>query len=202
MKKLLLICLIFTAIFLQGCDERIEPKDSTNGGTTGTSSGGTGTPTTGGTTGNTAQKTASIARKWGYQEVYLIVDGKKSVIYGPNKITSPNNFSLIITSNDYQLFKKEGVLENYDDTDKATTKGTWKFVDSDKKLNVFIEGQANDFDLNTLTDTSLDYSLTVLAADAAKATEGQKGVLITAAFAGVTNANTKSITMGFKMIPK
>ena len=202
MKKLLLICLAFTTIFLQGCDERIAPKESTNGGTTGTGSGGMGTPTTGGLTGNTAQKTTSLVRKWGYGEVYLIVDGKKSVLYGPNKIIAPNNFSLIITSNDYQLFKKEGVLEDYDDTDKATTKGTWKFVDSDKKLNIFIEGETNDFDLKTLTDTSLEYSLTVLTADAAKATDGQKEVLITAAFAGVTTKDSKSITMGFKMIPK
>jgi hypothetical protein len=200
MKKLLLICLICNTIFLQGCDERITPSDPTNGGTgTGTTTGGT---TTGGASGTTAQKTTSITRKWGYQEIYLIVDGKKSVIYGPNKITAPNNFSISATPNDYQVFSKDGVFQNYDDTDKATTKGTWKFVDSDKKLNIVSDGQSNDFDINVLTDASLDYSLTVLAADAAKATDGQKGVLITAAFAGVTNSTSKSITMGFKMIPK
>jgi hypothetical protein len=195
MKKLLLICLTSTTIFLQGCDERIAPNDPANGGNS------TGT-TTGGTTSTTAQKTTSITRKWGYQEVYLIVDGKKSVIYGTNKIKSPNNFSISTTPDDYQLFTKEGITEFYDASDKTTGKGTWKFVDSDKKLNIFIEDEANDFDLNLLTDNSLDYSITVLAADAAKANKGQVGVLITAAFAGVTTADTKSITMGFKMIPK
>lgn len=29
-----------------------------------------------------------------------------------------------------------------------------------------------------------------------------KKVLVTTAFAGVTNENTKSVTIGFKMIPK
>lgn len=202
MKKLLLICLTSITIFLQGCDERITPTDPANGGNstgTGTNTGGT---NTGVASGTTAQKTNSITRKWGYQEIYLIVDGKKSVIYGSNKITTPNNFSISATPNDYQSFSKDGVFQNYDDTDKTTTKGTWKFVDNDKKLNIVSDGQSNDFDINALTDVSLDYSLTVLSADAAKATEGQKGVLITAAFAGVTTKTSKSITMGFKMIPK
>jgi hypothetical protein len=195
MKKLLLICLTSTTIFLQGCDERIVPNDLTNNGS------GTGT-TTGGTTSTTAQKTTSITRKWGYQEIYLVVDGKKSVIYGPNKITSPNNFTIDVTPNDYQIFLKDGTLEDYQETDKITTKGTWKFIDNDKKINLFSGGQTSDFDLNDLTDKTLDYSLTVLLADAANATDGQKGVIITAAFAGVTTKTSKSITMGFKMIPK
>ena len=56
--------------------------------------GGTGTSTTGGATGNTAQKITAIARKWSYQEVYLIIYKGKLVIYSPNKITSLNNFVL------------------------------------------------------------------------------------------------------------
>ena len=57
-----------------------------------------------------------------------------------------------------------------------SAKGTWKFVNNDKKLNIFIEVEANDFDINTLTDTSSDYSITVLATDAAN-NNGQKAYL-------------------------
>ena len=98
--KLPIICFTYTAIFSQGCDERITPDESINGGT-GTSIGETGTSTTGGATGNTAQKITAIALKWSYKEVYLIINGKKLVFYSPNKIASLSKFSISITPDDY-----------------------------------------------------------------------------------------------------
>ena len=211
MKKLLLTITMATSVFLQSCDERITPGETANnrgttttgGTTTGTTTGGTTTGgTTGTTTGTTAQKTVSIARKWAYQELYVIVDGKKSVLYGPGQITLPPTFSLDITPNDYKLFTKEGNYEEYDDTDKKTIKGTWKFLNSDKQLNISNSAENNDFTINDITDKTLDYSLSINVADVATATQGQKNVLIVASFAGVATKSSKSITLGTKLTAK
>ncbi len=128
----------------------------------------------------------------------MVINGEKSVIYGLNKIASLNNFSISTTPDDYQLFTKDGVIESYDANDKMFAKETGKCVNNDKKSNIFIKAEANDFDINTLTDTSL----TVLATDTIKFNNGQKRVLVPATFAGVTNENTKSVIIGFKMISK
>ena len=61
-------------------------------------------------------------------------DGQKSVIYGSNKIASLNNFSISTTPDDHQLFTEDEVIESYNDIDKMSAKGTWKFVDNDKNL--------------------------------------------------------------------
>ena len=203
MRKQLLICLTFTTVLLQGCDERITPSETANPGG-GTTTGGTGTPTTGGTgtTGTTSQKTVSIARKWGYQEIYVIVDGKKSVLYGPNKIVLPPTASIDISPNDYKTFGKDGSYEEYDDSDKSTTKGTWKFINSDKQLNITNSKENNDFTINDITDKSLDYSVSVTSVELATATQGQKNAYLIAAFAGLATNTSKSVTLGTKLIPK
>ncbi|MEY4538993.1 MAG: hypothetical protein RLZZ306_750 [Bacteroidota bacterium] len=210
MKKLLLICLTFTAILLQGCDERITPSDTANngGGTTtgGTTTGGTTGTTTGGTTGTTtgttAQKTASISRKWAYKEVYVIVDGKKSVIYGSNQVTLPPTFSFDVTPNDYKWFIKDGNYEEYDDIDKTTTKGTWKFLNSDKQLNISNDKENTDYTIDDITDKTLGYFVSVTTVELATASQGQKSAYLIAALAGLATKDSKSVTLGVKFTAK
>ena len=99
MKKLLLICLTVTTVFLQGCDERITPTNEQLGG---------------GNTPITGNKTELLARKWVYQEINSDVDGKKTVVYGSNK--TPNlKADFFIAPNDYFFLCSDGILESVND---------------------------------------------------------------------------------------
>jgi hypothetical protein len=186
MKKILLISLILTGIFLQSCDERITPLSNNSGG---------------GGVEPTVSKTDLISRKWGYNEIYYDIDTKKTVIFGAGK---PANLTVEVDARpeDYYLFTKEGVLEVYSSTDKKTTKGTWKFLNSEAQVQLSYDGYVLVFDIVELTDKSLNILFTVNMANLAKESDGVKAIVLVAGFGGLITKDSKVVKYGEKFVAK
>jgi hypothetical protein len=184
MKKILLISLILTAVFLQSCDERITPLSNNGGG---------GTPT--------ISKTDLISRKWGYEEINFVVDGKKIVVYGANK--TPNiKVEFLTTPNDYFIFGSKGDLETYKDNKKNTTKGTWKFVGNEKQVELTNAPSVVLFDIDNLSDKALEISFTVVMANLDKESVDKQTIIAVAAFGGIITETSKSVKYTMKLIAK
>jgi hypothetical protein len=185
MKKLLLICLTCTAIFLQGCDERITPANEQLGG-------GVSTPITG-------NKTDLIARKWVYEEINFDVDGKKTIVYGNNK--TPNiKVEFLITPNDYFLFDKSGNLTVYKDNKKVTTKGTWKLTNSDKQVELTNPPSVVLYDIDNLNEKTLELSFTVVMANLDKETVEKQTIIAVAAFGDIIKETSKKVKYTMKLV--
>lgn len=185
MKKLLLIYLTFTAFFLQGCDERITPANEQLGG--------------GGSTPITGNKTESLARKWVYEEINFDVDGKKIVVYGNNK--TPNiKVEFLTTPNDYFLFDKAGNLTTYKDNKKVTTKGTWKFANVDKQVELINPPSTVLFDIDNLNEKKMELSFTVVMANLDKESVERQTIIAVAAFGGVILESSKKVKYTMKLV--
>ncbi len=184
MKKLLLICLTFTAIFLQSCDERITPANEQLGG---------------GNTPITGNKTELLARKWVYEEINFDVDGKKTVVYGNNK--TPNiKVEFLTTPNDYFLFDKAGSLTTYKDNKKVTTKGTWKFLNSEKQVELTNPPSIVLFDIDNLNDKTMELSFTVVMANLDKESVERQTIIAVAAFGGIVFETSKKVKYTMKLV--
>ncbi len=183
MKKLLLISLTITTIFLQSCDERIAPLDNQAG------------------VAITVSKTDLLARKWAYDEVYYVVDAKKTAIYGAAKPASVK-ITVGATPNDYYLFSKDGKLTVYDDTKKTTTTGTWKFIQSEKQVELIYQTSDVIFDIITLTDKNLELSLNINVANIAKESQDIKSLYAIGALGGLIVETSKSVQFGEKFLAK
>ena len=184
MKKLLLICLTFTTIFLQSCDERITPANDLTGG---------GNPPA-----NTS-KTDLITRKWVYEEINFDVDGKKIVVYGNNK--TPNlKVEFLTTPNDYFLFDKTGSLTTYTDNKKITTKGTWKFLNGEKQVELTNPPSIVSFDIDNLNDKTMELSFTVVMANLDKESIDRQTIIAIAIFGGVVLETSKKVKYTMKLV--
>lgn len=184
MKKLL-ICLAFTAISLQGCDERITPANEQFGG--------------GGSTLITANKTELLVRKWVYEEINFDVDGKKVVVYGNNK--TPNvKVEFLTTPNDYFLFDKAGNLTVYKDNKKVTTKGTWKFASNEKQVELTSPPSVVLYDIDNLNEKTMDLSFTVVMANLDKETVEKKTIIAVAAFGDIIKETSKKVKYTMKLV--
>jgi hypothetical protein len=185
MKKLLLICLTVTTVFLQGCDERITPANEQLGG-------GVSAPITG-------NKTDLIARKWVYEEINFDVDGKKTIVYGNNK--TPNiKVEFLTTPNDYFLFDKAGNLTVYKDNKKVTTKGTWKFTNSEKQVELTNPPSVVLYDIDNLNEKTMELSFTVVMANLDKETVEKQTIIAIAAFGDVILESSKKVKYTMKLV--
>lgn len=185
MKKLLLICLVFTTIFSQGCDERITPTNEALGS-------GVSTPLTG-------NKTALIARKWVYEEINFDVDGKKVIVYGNNK--TPNlKVEFLTTPNDFLFFNSNGSLETYTDSKKNTVKGTWKFINNEKQVELTNTPSIVLFDIDNLNAKSMELSFTVVMANLDKESVDRQTIIANAAFGDVIQETSKKVKYTMKLV--
>ena len=185
MKKLLLICTAFTAIFLQSCDERITPANEQLGG--------------GGSTPVTGNKTELLARKWVYEEINFDVDGKKTIVYGNNK--TPNvKVEFLTTPNDYFLFDKAGSVIVYKDNKKVTTKGTWKFANSEKQVELTNPPSTVLYDIDNLNEKTMELSFTVVMANLDKETVEKQTIIAVAAFGDVILESSKKVKYTMKLV--
>lgn len=185
MKKLLLICLTFTAIFLQACDERITPANEQLGG--------------GGNTPVTGNKIELISRKWVYEEINFDVDGKKTIVYG-NKKTPNIKVEFLTTPNDYFLFDKAGNLTTYKDNKKVTTKGTWKFANVDKQVELTNPPSTVLFDIDNLNEKTMELSFTVVMANLDKESVERQTIIAIAAFGDVVQETSKKVKYTMKLV--
>lgn len=184
MNKLLpLISVFILTIFLQSCDERINPA--------GNQFAGTSTPT--------VSKTELISRRWVYQEINFDVDGKKIVVYGNNK--TPNSKVTFLTApNDYFLFSNNGDLETYTDSKKRIEKGTWKFVSNENQLELTNTPSVVLFDIDNLSATEMEVSFTVLMANLAKESADKQAIIAVASFGGIILETSKKVKYTVKLV--
>lgn len=184
MNKLLpLVSLLLLAIFLQSCDERINP--------TGNQLGSTITPT--------VSKTELLSRKWVYEEISFDVDGKKIVVYGNNK--TPNMKVTFLTApNDYFIFSTNGDLETYMDSKKKVVKGTWKFVSNEKQLELTNLPSVVLYDIDNLSAKEMEISFTVLMANLAQESADKQAIIAIAAFGGIIVETSKKVKYTMKLV--
>lgn len=184
-KKLLLICLTFAATFLQSCDERITPANEQIGG--------------GGATPVTGNKIELIARKWVYEEINFDVDGKKTIVYGNNK--TPNiKVEFLTTPNDYFLFEKAGILTVYKDNKKITSKGTWKFANSEKQVELTNPPSTVLYDIDNLNEKTMELSFTVVMANLDKEAVEKQTIIAVAAFGDVIKETSKKVKYTMRLV--
>lgn len=183
MNKLLpLISLLLMAIFLQSCDERINPASN--------QSGATNTPT--------VSKIELISRKWVYEEINFDVDGKKIIVYGNNK--TPNiKATFLTTPNDYFIFSRGGDLETYTDSKKKIVKGTWKFVANETQVELTNTPSVALFDIDDLNAKGMEISFTVAMANLAKESADKQAVIAIATFGGIIVENSKKVKYTMKL---
>lgn len=185
MKKLLLICITFAAIFLQGCDERITPANEQLGG--------------GGSTPITGNKTELLARKWVYQEVNFDVDGKKTIVYGSNK--TPNlKADFFIAPNDYFIYGSKGELETYTEKKKQKAKGTWKFLNNEKQVEL-TNGTLNlIYDIDNLNDKSMELSFTTVLSNLDNEPLDRQAVIFVAISGDIVKETSKKVKYTMKLV--
>ena len=183
MNKLLLIFLTIIAIFLQSCDERISP----GGNQLGSSSI------------STVSKAELISRKWVYEEINFDVDGNKTVVYGNNK-TPNTKVTFLTTPNDYLLFDKAGSLITFKDNRKVTTKGTWKFLNSEKQVELTNSPSIVLFDIDNLNDKTMELSFTVVMANLANESVDKQTIIAVAAFGEVVKETSKKVKYTMKLV--
>lgn len=180
-----MIYLIFTAFFLQNCDERITPTNEQLGGAV--------------TKPITSNKTELIARKWVYEEINFDVDGKKIVVYGSNK--TPNIKAQFLTNpNDFFLFNNNGSLETYTDSKKNTVKGTWKFVNNEKQVELTNAPSIVLFDIDNLNAKSMELSFTVVMANLANESIDRQTIIAIAAFGDLIQETSKKVKYTMKLV--
>ena len=177
MKKLPLILLTIVSIFLQNCDERITPKNEQI----------------------SSDKSTLIAQKWIYEEINFDVDGKKIVMYGNNK--TPNlKVQFLTTPNDFFLFNNNGILETYTDSKRKTEKGTWKFVNNQKQVELTNAPSVALFDVDNLTPKSMELSFTVVMANLDKESIDRQTIIAIAAFGNVIQETSKKVKYTMKLV--
>jgi hypothetical protein len=146
MKKLLLICLIITTVFLQGCDERITPNaDLANGG------------------GNNTGKTKTdflTAYPWQVDEVSVKGGGKTIMLYSKSKsIGLKSEYADSKTT-----YKVDGTAIQVDKG--VTEKATWKFLANEQQLQIKPEQQdVQIYIIDLLDANSLNLRATFKKAD-------------------------------------
>jgi hypothetical protein len=147
MKKLLLICLISTTIFLQGCDERIAPNANlTNGG---------------GSTNTAKTKTEFLtAYPWQVDEVSVKGGGKTVLLYSKAKgIGLKSEYADSKTT-----YKADGTALQIDKG--VTEKATWKFLANEQQLQITPEQQdAQLYVIDLLDANNLNMRATFKKAD-------------------------------------
>jgi len=182
MNKLLpIIFLLIGAVFLQSCDERINPAGNQL----------VGTPT--------VSKTELLSRRWVYEEINFEVDGKKIVVYGNNK--TPNTKVTFLTApNDYFLFNSNGDLETYTDSKKKVVKGTWKFVSNENQLEISNTPSVILFDIDNLSAKEMEVSFTVLMANLAKESADKQAIIAIAAFGRIIVESDKKVKYTMKLV--
>jgi hypothetical protein len=185
MKKNLLVSLSLFAFMFVSCDERIDPLASKT----------VPPPTT------TVSKTDLLARKWGFSENYIDVDGKKTVLYGTGATNNPN-LSTDVSAEDYIIFTKDGKVESYSAADKKTSKSTWKFLNNETQIQFSLDGGDFLMDINVLTDKDADISQKVVIANLANESETAKGIVLIAGIGGLATQSSKVVKLGFKLKPK
>lgn len=182
MNKLLpLISLLVLAIFLQSCDERINPAGNQLASTP------------------TVSKTELLSRKWVYEEINFDVDGKKIVVYGNNK--TPNTKVTFLTApNDYFLFSNNGDLQTYTDNKKKVVKGTWKFVSNENQLELTNTPSVVLFDIDNLSAKEMEISFTVVMANLSKESGDKQAIIAIAAFGGIIVETSKKVKYTMKLV--
>lgn len=185
MKKLLLICLTVTTVFLQGCDERITPANEQFGG--------------GGNTPITGNKTELLARKWVYEEINFDVDGKKTIVYGNNK--TPNlKADFFIAPNDYFTFSNKGELETYTEKKKQKVKGTWKFLNNEKQVEL-TNGSLNLlYDIDNLNDKFMELSFTTVMSNLDNEPLDRQAVILVAISGDIIKETSKKVKYTMKLV--
>ena len=146
MKKLLLICLISTTIFLQSCDERITPKDDL---------------TNSGVNNNSKTKTDFLtAYPWKVEEVSVKGGGKTIMLYSKAKgIGLKSEYADSKTT-----YKSDGTATQIDNG--VAEKATWKFLANEQQLQVTPEQQdAQLYAIDLLDSNSLNLRATFKKAD-------------------------------------
>jgi hypothetical protein len=173
MKKLLLICSVFTAIFLQSCDERITPnqKDVV-------------TPTF-------TKKDYLTAHSWQFNEVIIRGGGKTQVQFSrPNSIALSSDFATTTIT-----YNADGTYQS--DTKKGIIKGNWSFSTDEMQIILSKDGGKNEiYDITALDKENFKFSLTTT-----KASVGNDDLwALTLAALGLPTTSTDLVT-GFAMIP-
>jgi hypothetical protein len=179
MKKLLLICLTIATIFLQSCDERITPTNEITAG------------------GNPA--TNLIARKWVYEEIIFDIDGKKTIVYGNNK-TPSITADFFNSPNDYFLFSKNGDLETYTEDKKETVKGTWKFLNNEKQVELSDESLKYTYDIDKLSDKSLELSFSIALENLDNETLDRQAIIAIAFFGDLIQETSKKVKYTMRLV--
>lgn len=189
MNKLLpLISLLVLAIFLQSCDERINPAGNQLASTP------------------MVSKTELLSRKWVYEEINFDVDGKKIVVYGNNK--TPNTKVTFLTApNDYFIFSTNGNLETYTDSKKKVVKGTWKFASNENQLELTNASSVITntpsvvlFDIDNLSAKEMEVSFTVVMANLSKESGDKQAIIAIAAFGGIIVETSKKVKYTMKLV--
>ncbi len=185
MKKLLLICLTVSTVFLQSCDERITPANEQLGG--------------GGSTPIIGNKTELLARKWVYQEVNFDVDGKKTIVYGSNK--TPNlKADFFIAPNDYFIFSNKGELETYTEKKKQKVKGTWKFLNSEKQVELSDGSLKILYDIDNLSDKSMELSFTTVISNLDNEPLDRQAIIFVAISGDIIKETSKKVKYTIKLV--
>ncbi len=147
MKKLLLICLTSTIIFLQSCDERIAPNANlTNSG---------------GSTNTAKTKTEFLtAYPWKVEEVSVKGGGKTVLLYSKAKsIGLKSEYADSKTT-----YKADGTAIQIDKG--VSEKATWKFLANEQQLQVTPEQQdAQLYAIDLLDANNLNLRTTFKKAD-------------------------------------
>jgi hypothetical protein len=146
MKKILLICLILTATFLQSCDERITPLSNNSGG------GGT----------NTSKTKTDIltANPWQADEVSIKGGGKTILIFSKSKaIGLKTEYADSKTT-----YRADGTTEQVEKG--FTEKGTWKFLSNESQLQIKPEqGEVQLYIIDLLNETNFNVRVTFKKVD-------------------------------------
>jgi hypothetical protein len=189
MKKNLLFTLSFVAFIFVSCDERIAPLSANT----------TAPPP------STVSKTDLLSRKWFIDQIYLDVDGKKTQTVGVG--TSADIAAVIFSSpNNYFIFSKDGKLEVYSEDRRGVKKteiGTWKFLNSEKQVQLLYGAFDFTFDILKLTDKDTDFlTPKILIANLGSASNSEKQIVLLGGLARIIDDKSKEVKYGLKLIVK
>ena len=173
MKNILLILLITTASFLEGCDERITPNNNLNNG------------------GNSAKTALLISQPWQYNEIKISGGiSTKTQFSRPNSINLSSEFSTVKTT-----YNANGTYTS--ESKSGTINGQWQFLSNATQI-AFTDanGKQNIYDISVLSKEKFDYTLTIKKSDV-----GNEALWITTLTSYGLPSTTTEIVETFSTIP-